>query len=132
MNALVALGWDRHVHHVAMLRWFDESPERDWATCPVTEAGFVRVSSNARALGSGTSPEAARAMLTALRAVGGHRFVPNDVSMTDPEVPRLAGHRQVTDGLLLGVARRSGVRLVTFDAGLAGLARPGEVELLRA
>jgi uncharacterized protein len=132
VNALVALAWNRHVHHVAILRWFDEAPDRVWATCPVTEAGFVRVSSNARALGGGTSPEAARAMLGALRAVGGHRFVPNDVSMVHAEIPRLAGHRQVTDGLLLGVARRYGVRLVTFDAALADLGRPGEVELLRA
>lgn len=132
MNALVALGWNRHVHHVAILRWFEDAPERDWATCPVTEAGFVRISSNAKALGGGTSPETARTMLAALRAVGGHRFLANDVSMTDAEVPRLAGHRQVTDGLLLAVARRHGVRLVTLDAGLADLARPGEVELLRA
>ena len=41
-------------------------------------------------------------------------------------------HRQVTDAVLLTVARRHGVDLVTFDAGLADLARGDGVELLRA
>lgn len=115
-----------------MLRWFAELPDRAWATCPVTEAGFVRISSNPRSLGEAASPEQARTMLAGLRAAGGHRFLPNDVSMIDADVPRLAGHRQVTDGLILAVARRHGVPLVTFDAGLRGLAADGEVELLRA
>jgi uncharacterized protein len=128
----VALAWDRHVHHAAMRRWMSESPERPWATCPVTEAGFVRVSSNARVLGSALSTEEARRALAALRAVGGHHFLPNDVSMTDDLVPRVSGHRQVTDALLLGVSRRHGVALVTFDRGLSSLADPGEVELLQA
>jgi uncharacterized protein len=51
-------------------------------------------------------------VLSGLRGVGGHRFLVNDVSMT--------------------VARRHGVGLVTFDAGLAELAGGGEVELLGA
>lgn len=98
----------------------------------MTEAGFVRVSSNLRALPAPISPEAARAVLVTMRSVAGHRFLINDVSMTDADVPPLAGHRQVTDALLLAVARRNGMRVVTFDGGLAGLAAPGEVELLSA
>jgi toxin-antitoxin system PIN domain toxin len=107
-------------------------PERSWATCPVTEAGFVRASSNAKAVGAALSPSDARAVLTGLRADRGHRFLPNDVSMTDTLVPALTGHRQVTDGLLLAVARRHGVPLVTFDSALAGLGATGEVEVLQA
>jgi uncharacterized protein len=132
LNALVALAWDRHVHHAAMRRWMSGSPGRPCATCPVTEAGFVRVSSNARVLGSALSTEEARRALAALRAVDGHRFLPKDVSMTDDLVPGVSGHRQVTDALLLGVSRRHGVALVTFDRGLSSLADPGEVELLQA
>ena len=115
-----------------MLRWFDAVAGRPWATCPVTEAGFVRVSANAKAVGAALSPADARAVLAGLRADQGHRFLPNDVSMTDALVPALTGHRQVTDGLLLAVARRHGVALVTFDAALAGLGATGEVEVLQA
>ena len=52
--------------------------------------------------------------------------------MADDDVPRLGGHRQVTDAVLLTVARRHGVELVTFDAGIADLARGDGVALLRA
>jgi toxin-antitoxin system PIN domain toxin len=132
VNALVALAWNRHVHHGAVTAWFDDSPDRAWATCPITEAGFVRVSSNPAAISAAVAVETARSLLSALRDVGGHRFLGNDVSMTDDDMPPIGGHRQVTDALLLTVARRHGVPLVTFDAGLAALARGTEVELLRA
>jgi len=96
----------------------------------VTEAGFVRASSNARAMGAGLPPREARAVLAQMRSDGGHRFLANDVSMTDDLVPTPTGHRQVTDALLLAVARRHGVALVTFDAALATLGADGEVEVL--
>ena len=115
-----------------MHAWFDESPDRPWATCPLTEAGFVRVSSNRKALGDAVAVSTARSVLSGLRGVGdlpvagearevgiGHRHVVDEEPM-------------VTDAVLLTVARRHGVRLVTFDAGLADLARGDGVELLRA
>lgn len=132
VNALVALAWDSHVHHEAVRAWFAASSADGWATCPVTESGFVRVSSNPKVLPSFIAVEAARGVLSALRDVGGHRFLVNDVSLTDPDVPALVGHRQVTDGQLLTLARRHGIRLVTFDAGIAALAGVRDVQLLAA
>jgi toxin-antitoxin system PIN domain toxin len=120
------------VHHLAIHAWFDESPDRLWATCPITEAGFVRVSSNPKALEAAVSVQAARSVLSGLRGAGGHRFLLNDVSMTDDDVPLVGGHRGVTEAVLLAVARRHGVGLVTFDAGLARLAGGDGVELLRS
>jgi toxin-antitoxin system PIN domain toxin len=130
VNALVALAWDSHVHHEAVRRWFAANGPNGWATCPITESGFVRVSSNPKALPSAIGVEAARGVLAALRAVDGHRFLADDVSLCDPDVPALTGHRQVTDAHLLTIARRHGVRLVTFDAGIDALARGRDVELL--
>jgi|SRR5579884_2138309 len=121
VNALVALAWDSHVHHAAIRAWFTRHAARGWATCPVTESGFVRVSSNPAALPATISPSAAREVLAAMRVVGRHRFVPDDVSMTDRDLPRVAGHRQVTDAHLLTLARRHRLRLVTFDAALREL-----------
>ena len=132
VNALVALAWDSHVHHHAMRSWMAVHGPRGWATCPLTESGFVRVSANANVLPSAIGVEAARAVLTALRATQGHRFLPDDVSICDDDVPKLHGHRQVTDAHLLTLARRRGVRLVTFDAGLVALAHGRDVELLTA
>lgn len=129
VNALVALAWDSHVHHAAMRSWFDANAERGWATCPVTESGFVRVSSNPKVLPSPIGVGAARQVLAVLRAVDGHRFVADDVSLADADVPAFHGHRQVTDVHLLTLARRHGLRLVTFDAGLGSLGGE-DVELL--
>lgn len=132
VNALVALAWDSHVHHAAMREWFAAEGPRGWATCPITESSFVRVSSNPKALPSAIGIGAARGVLTALRDLDGHRFLVDDVSIIDPDAPEVAGHRQVTDAHLLTLARRSGMRLVTFDAGIRTLADGGDVELLTA
>lgn len=74
--------------------------------------------------------DAARAVLAALRASDGHRFLTDDVSLTDDDVPAISGHRQVTDAHLVALARRHGVRLVTFDAGVRALAQGRDVGLL--
>jgi toxin-antitoxin system PIN domain toxin len=132
VNALVALAWNSHIHHVAIRRWFAANGARGWATCPVTESGFVRVSSNPKALPAAIGTAAAREVLAALRSAGLHRFLPDDVSIVDADVPVTSGHRQVTDAHLLTLARRRGVRLVTFDAGLATLGGERDVELLTA
>ena len=132
VNALVALAWDSHVHHAAVRGWFAAHSADGWATCPVTESGFVRVSSNPKVLPAFIAVGAARSVLTALRDVGGHRFLGNDVSLTDADVPPIVGHRQVTDAQLLTLARRHGTRLVTFDAGVLALAEGRDVELLVA
>lgn len=132
VNALVALAWDSHVHHAVMRSWFVTNGAGGWATCPITESGFVRVSSNPKVLPSAIGVEAARAVLSALRAADGHRFLVDDVSIADADVPRLSGHRQVTDAHLLALARRRGVRLVTFDAGVLALGEGRDVDLLTA
>lgn len=126
----MALAWDSHVHHGAIRAWLAAEPGRVWATCPITEAGFVRVSSNPKVLPSAIGVEDARRVLAAMRDAGGHRFVTNDISMTDHDVVTLNGHRQVTDAVLLALARRRSLRLVTFDAGVAALAQGEGVELL--
>jgi predicted nucleic acid-binding protein len=73
---------------------------------------------------------AARAVLQALRTSPGHRFLNDDVSQRDEDVPEVHGYRQVTDAHLITLARRHGLRLVTFDTGAAALAGGADVELL--
>ena len=130
VNALIALAWDSHVHHAVMRSWFVANHADGWATCPITESGFVRVSANPKVLPSPLGVAAARDVLVSLRAAEGHRFLTDDVSMGDDDVPPMVGHRQVTDAHLLTLARRCGTRLVTFDAALLALAEGQDVELL--
>jgi uncharacterized protein len=130
VNALVALAWDSHVHHAAVRSWMSTSRQEGWATCPLTESGFVRVSSNPKVLASPIGVAAAREVLRALRAVEGHCFFADDVSLCDEDVPAIHGYRQVSDAHLLTLARRRGARVVTFDSGLAALAGGSDIELL--
>jgi uncharacterized protein len=132
VNALVALAWDSHVHHAAMRAWFAANGSAGWVTCPITESGFVRVSTNPIVLPSAISVDAARGVLSALRAHPGHRFLTDDVSMSDSDVPAIAGYRQVTDAHLLTLARRRGVRLATFDASILAMSDGNDVEVLTA
>ncbi|HEY2719092.1 MAG TPA: TA system VapC family ribonuclease toxin [Solirubrobacteraceae bacterium] len=131
VNALIALAWDSHVHHARMSSWFAENRAHGWATCPVTESGFVRISSNPKVMPSAIGVDSARAVLAGLRALDGHRFLSDDVSLADNDVPTIHGHRQVTDAHLLTLARRSDMSLLTFDTGVHVLAKGQDVELLR-
>lgn len=124
VNVLVALVWPNHVHHRAAVRWFADSRDQGWATCPVTESGFIRVSSNRRVIAEARAVPEAAAALRALRGVGTHRFWVDDVSLATSGSVRLEevqGYRQVTDVHLLALARRHSGKVVTFDAGLVAL-----------
>lgn len=124
VNVLVALAWPNHVHHAAARAWFALTGHTAWATTPITEAGFVRVSSNAAALPTAVNPADALALLGQMRRRPGHVFLPDDVESVLGEVvppERVASHRQVTDAHLLALARRHGARLATLDRGVASL-----------
>ena len=124
INVLIALAWPNHVHHGAALSWFREQREAGWATCPLTEAGFVRVSCNPSVVQHTVTPRDAIALLGELRRLGAHSFWPLDRSIVDlPQViiARLQGYRQITDAVLLSAAMQHSGQLATLDNGLAQL-----------
>jgi hypothetical protein len=57
-------------------------------------------------LTSALGVEDARPVLALLCAAGRRRFLVDDVSIADGDVPTLVGHRQVSDAHLLTLARR--------------------------
>jgi toxin-antitoxin system PIN domain toxin len=133
VNLLVSLAWPNHVHHRRALSWFRARAGEPWATTPFTEAGFVRVSSNASAIATAVSPSAAVAMLTRLRRLAGHSFLIDDVGLVFGEhvdAARARSHRHVADAHLVALARRHGARLATLDAGLPALVGDGESVIL--
>ena len=118
INLLVALFDPDHVHHDAAHDWFAEEGRAAWATCPVTEAGFIRVLSSPGYAGTVTRAVDVAARLRRFCASGGHEFWPDEVSLLDSplfDASKLAGHRQLTDVYLLGLAHNRRGRLVTFD-----------------
>lgn len=118
-NVLLALYDPRHLHHGSARRWFDGVDV--WATTPLTEAAFVRLVSNPVVSGPGASTREAVEALDAIRHTPGHRFLADDSSLAHAHITltSMVGHRQVTDYHLVNLAVRAGIRLATFDAGLA-------------
>ena len=121
VNVLVALFDPDHVHHDLAHDWFSDNRADGWATCPVTENGFLRVLANPAYGSAVTRPSELTARLRKFCASGHHEFWPDIVSLCDPALfdpAFIAGHRQVTDVYLLGLAKKKGGRLVTFDGGI--------------
>ena len=130
VNALVALAWPNHVHHDAVQSWFAEIRMSGWATCPMTEAGFVRVSCNPSAVKQSVTPSEAIALLGRLKRLKSHAFWRMDRSITElPQgiLARVQGYRQITDAVLLALAAQYGGQLATLDAGLTSLAARDEL-----
>jgi toxin-antitoxin system PIN domain toxin len=128
VNLLVALAWPTHVHHEAALAWFRRSQATGWATCPITQSGFVRVSSNSSVVSDAKSPQEAIHLLRRIVALPHHVFWPDDVSAASSEFLdeiRLVGYRQVTDAHLLTLAQRRGGRLATLDGKIRSLVPHG-------
>jgi hypothetical protein len=128
VNVLIAMAWPNHVHHVAVLDWLGAPGTIPFATCPVTQSGFIRVSSNARAIPAARSPREAQALLRQITELPGHSFWHDDVDLAgDARVAwdRVGGHAQVTDAHLLAIALRHSGRLATLDRGIVDLVPAG-------
>ena len=130
VNFLVALTWPNHIHHHAATGWFEHNHAEGWATCPVTQSGFVRVSSNQMVIPAARPPAEAIFLLRELTALNGHEFWTDDLAIATSdhvEPRRIIGHRQVTDAHLVGLALRHRGRLATFDRGIADVV-PAKVD----
>ncbi|MGA8538862.1 MAG: TA system VapC family ribonuclease toxin [Terriglobales bacterium] len=124
VNVLIALLWPAHEAHPRAQRWFAKNADEGWATCAMTEAGFVRIVSNPAFSRRVVSPRDALEVLQGSLRHRTHRFWTEDIGITGALASiggRLVGHQQVTDAYLLGLAIHKKGRLATLDASLAGL-----------
>ncbi|MFL6201474.1 MAG: TA system VapC family ribonuclease toxin [Thermoanaerobaculia bacterium] len=117
VNALLALAWPNHQFHTAILMRLERRPVPQWATCALTQLGFVRLSSNPQVVEVHKTPAEAVALLADLTRDQQHVYLE-----TLPALPQTArvfrqifGHQQVTDAYLLGIAEANGATLLTFD-----------------
>jgi uncharacterized protein len=121
VNVLVALFDPDHVHHELAHDWFADHGRSNWATCPLTENGFVRVLANPAYGATVNRVHDLVDRLLRFRASGGHVFWEDSVSLLDASLldwSAAVGHRQLTDIYLLALACARGGRLVTFDRSI--------------
>lgn len=120
VNCLLALLDEDHSSHSRAFLWWQSNLQAGWATCPLTQNGYARISSqpsypSRRRLG--VALEQLRRVMT----LPDHEFWPDDISITDTKLfdpAFILGPNQITDVYLLGLAVKNGGRLVTFDRGL--------------
>jgi hypothetical protein len=121
INVLIALIDPAHVQHDRAHEWFAASGKEAWATCPLTENGVLLIVGHARYPNSPGTPAAVAELMAGLRALPGHQFWPDDLSLFDDRfvhTARLLDSVQVTDSYLLGLASAHGGKLATFDRRL--------------
>jgi toxin-antitoxin system PIN domain toxin len=134
VNALMALAWPNHQFHTALLKRLEKQPTPRWATCALTQLGFVRLSSNPTIVEVRKRPAEAVALLADLIRDQQHVYLE-----TLPALPRTAsffqhilGHQQVTDAYLLAVAEANGATLLTLDRRIVPPSRKGaEIEVIK-
>jgi toxin-antitoxin system PIN domain toxin len=121
VNVLIALCDPLHQQHDAAHAWFNTHAARGWATCAITENGFVRVASHPAYPNRLQSAEEAREILRRLTSLKGHEFWKDSVTLRDRELftdlTTLAAS-SATDIYLLGLAAAQGGKLITFDQKL--------------
>ena len=128
-NVLVALAWPNHVHHETAHQWFARHAKNGWATCPLTQCGFVRISSNPRISSGSVTPGNALTILRGMTSHKQHRFWPADIDYSQDGkhlAGMLTGHQQVTDSYLMHLAIKHKGRLATFDKGIVALVPAGK------
>jgi len=130
-NLLIALLWPSHERHDSALKWFIRHRAKGWATCPLTQTGFVRIVSNPAFSRDAVQPREAIHVLRANTAAKDHAFWPDELPLAEAVAfagVRLMGHQQVTDAYLLGLAIRRHGLLATLDQRIAALTEPKSAE----
>jgi uncharacterized protein len=127
VNVLLALLDSDHVDHQKARNWLDGEISHGWASCAITQNGFVRVICQPR-YPSPVPPALAIERLARAVRTKQHEFWPCSVSLLDDHtvIPRnIHGSKQITDAYLLALAVANGGRFVTFDQSVALTAVPG-------
>jgi len=137
VNVLLALFDADHVNHRAARSWLESEIEHGWASCAISENGFVRIISQPK-YPSPITPVQAIERLQRATGTQHHAFWPCDLSLVAGDAirsDRLYGSRQITDAYLLALAVHHDGRFVTFDRSIALEAvvgaRPEQLMVLR-
>jgi uncharacterized protein len=117
VNVLIALFQPDHVHHQAAHRWWSANRGIGWASCPLTQNGFIRIVSQPR-YAMRLALQNAMSKLHLFIAQTDHAFWADDISLLDAALfqhDHMLGPKQLTDIYLLGLALKNGGRLATLD-----------------
>ncbi|HEV7744345.1 MAG TPA: hypothetical protein VGO56_05060 [Pyrinomonadaceae bacterium] len=133
VNVIIATVFTDHVMHLPARR-FVESLEL-YFTTPTVQGGFLRLATRPMKSVLTESEQPRLSMVEALAKLReftdaeGHVFIGDDSPFTDLEMRSMQGHRQWTDGYLLHIAPKHGIRLASQESRMAMLDDPTEPTL---
>jgi len=122
VNVLIALIDPAHVQQNQVHEWFGRVGHRAFATCPITENGLLRIVGHPKYPNSPGPPSVVVGALSAIRALPGHAFWPDGLSLVSSDLVDsglLSSHGRVTDSYLLALAMANRGKLATLDRKLA-------------
>jgi len=116
VNILIALLDPIHEHHPKVTDWFLAHQLDGWATCPLTENGFIRIFGHRNYPEGPGSTLVARSLLRELCLQPGYLFWEDTLSLCDAKrYDRLPASKQLTDYYLLALADVNQGSLATLD-----------------
>ena len=114
VNVLLAAIWTTHADHSKVDRWVEG---KRLATCPITELGFLRISTNSKGL---------NATMTSARTLLEDFLAKYSVEFVAADLPGLKSKAKtsnlVMDMYLAELAGAKGVKLATLDQGIRDVA----------
>ena len=119
VNVLIALAWDDHEHHAPAHAWFAQLAGASFATCNVTQSGFVRLSLNPGVVHCQIGVADVFKMLESFTKHPNHTFCEDGPLQTELSAwQKITSYKQVTDTNLRLITHHHRRKLVTFDGGL--------------
>jgi uncharacterized protein len=128
-NVLLALAWPNHPFHQRAVARLARRERYRWGTCLLTQAAFVRLSSNPTVIPGAKSPAEAGHLLGELINNPNHVFLEaktRRLQQLQELLERCHGPNQVNDAFLVWLAACHGASLLTFDLPLRHLAPKAE------
>jgi toxin-antitoxin system PIN domain toxin len=111
INVLLAAIWDEHPNHQRAFEWIKD---KNLAVCPISELGFIRISTNAKS--SFNAPmEKARELLKRFLSERNSARIPDDLPALESNPQK---SDEVTDSYLAELAARHDMKLATMDDGI--------------
>ncbi len=113
VNFLLACAWQSHANHAKARAWLEA--RTSFATCPITQLGFLRVSLSPGYRASFADAMAALEDITKRKEA---KFIADD--LPGAKVPPVTSFSDMTDAYLVALAKKHDLNLATLDAHLCG------------
>jgi len=110
VNVLLAAIWENHSQHAKTFRWLEG---KDVAVCPLSELGFLRVSTNPKAIHA--PMEKTRNLLKRFLTERNAKRIADDLPALDSRPQK---SEQVTDTYLAALAEKHGMKFATLDESI--------------